>query len=254
MDKLLESIKDTQMQTLSHLIHMIDEDSDVQDIKDVIENDPPLCMNLLKVVNSAYFSPRKPIRDIQGAIVRLGYNNLLEFAMNQKLRHAFPPDNQFRKDLWKHSIATAITHKLMYENEYGTMGTQAYTLGLIHDIGLFAEEQFCPDFYEVIKPGTNIIPLENEILGFNHCKTGSMICKQWNLPEDMAYAIQNHHEPYKNTLSVAETISQDLRFGFNESTQQIKYEKTGFSQYAIENIQKETLEELKRLQNAGLTP
>ncbi|MFP4424302.1 MAG: HDOD domain-containing protein [Candidatus Woesearchaeota archaeon] len=253
MDKLLGSLKYTQMQTLSHLIHLIDKDSDVLDIKEVIENDPPLCMNLLKVVNSAYFFPRKPIKDIQGAIVRLGYNYLLEFAMNQKLYQVFPPDNQFRKDLWKHSVATAITHKLMDENEYGTMGTQAYTLGLIHDIGLFAEEQFFPEFYEVLQD-TNIISLENKILGFNHCNIGSMMCHQWNMPEDMAYAILNHHEPYKNTLSVAETISQDLNFGFNEKTQQIKYENTGFSGYAIKNIQKETLEELKRLQNAGLIP
>ncbi|HDY90053.1 MAG TPA: HDOD domain-containing protein, partial [bacterium] len=76
------------------------------DLKNIIEKDPPLASRLLKRANSAYYGFQKKINEIQEAIILIGFDDVIELALSQKVCELFQKDGHFegysRTGLWEH--------------------------------------------------------------------------------------------------------------------------------------------------------
>ena len=158
-----------------------DPNSTQEDLRKIIEIDPPLAAKVLKVANSAYYSPSSNIGDIKKAVWLIGLDAVQELAMSQKIRAFFDGDTvssrYSRVALWKHSIAIAVFGKLIYRREFGEKGECMYAAGLLHDVGIIIEDQLCHDeFMQVLgqirELKTDLAEAELRIFGFNHATLG----------------------------------------------------------------------------------
>ena len=219
--------------TIAELIRLInDPKSSANDLKNVIEIDPPLSAKLLKLANSAYYGFPRTISDLQEAIVCVGFDALKEIALTQKVCELFSDSETFagysRQGLWKHSVAVAICGKFIYQRELREKGSDIYIAGILHDIGIIIEDQFLlKEFYLVLDNTgggkVNFPEIEQSILGFNHADIGKAIAIDWNFPEALYIAIGHHHAPinvdpeYEKialTLYLSNSICLEKKIGF----------------------------------------
>jgi len=213
LNHIVNLVNDSEISSIKSVVTGIvkiinDPRSSAKDLKDLIELDPPLSAKLLKVANSAYFSRGTKIVEIMQAVIWIGYDALRELALSQKVCEIFNNDEVVegysRTSLWKHSIAVAILAKMIYRRELGKRGEDIYAAGLLHDIGIIAEDQFLQSqFLSVLRKmnteKTNQTDAETEMLGYDHTDVGRAIAENWNLPQVLAMSLGYHH-----TLSAAQ--------------------------------------------------
>ncbi len=135
----------------------------------------------------------------------LGDNKVREIAIlcsaSGVLRRGVRSYGIMPDEFWLHSISTAISARLLAEIYGPEMRDEAFTAGLLHDIGKLAinrvieEEQketirdtgdgLSPDYYS----------REMGLYGFDHCTIGFFLARNWNFSDEMTQAIAFHHYP-----------------------------------------------------------
>lgn len=265
-------------QSVTSIIRVIqDPQATVKELKSVIILDPPLAAQVLKTANSAYYSRtyKQTFVDIEQAIIWLGSDAIKELALNQKVCEIFDKADGFqefsRKSLWRHSIAVAQMAKSIYRKEFGLRGENAYVAGLLHDIGIIAEDQFLSeDFKEVIalscQQFVHISQAEQQMFGYEHGDVGAAICFSWSLPAELIAVIGNHNTPRNieapfarlaATLYIADYYCQNNGFNFGVVP---KNDVHLFNEclliaelnaYALELIFRNVKEELNHMTNHG---
>jgi len=241
LEKMVNLVDDSSIASIQNVVSGIvriinDVNSSVKDLTEVIKLDPPLVAKILKVANSAYYASLQTISKIDEAVMRIGFNQLNFIALGQKVHDVFDQKKTIkgysRNLLWKHSVAVGILGKIIIENSSGKSGDDMYAAGLLHDIGIIAEDQFLKkeDFVKAL--GTvdngdkNLHEIENEILGYNHASLGQAILENWNFPNELSHAVGCHHNYIKDgeegletasALFLADYLCQKNGYGYSDS-------------------------------------
>jgi putative nucleotidyltransferase with HDIG domain len=205
-------------------------DSSIREFEEIISLDPVLLTRLLRYVNSPMFSLVSRVDSISKAVVMVGMKELRNLVAVETVKTIFmssdlDPPGLSRKDLWAHSATTAIVSRMVAQRIFEQDGEDAFLAGILHDIGMIAEMQvesmsfskLCSSYMS--GPG-EIIEYENSILGTNHTKVGTAICKDWNLDKGVMDAIRNHHNKKREypldsltaILQIADYISCRLKY------------------------------------------
>jgi putative nucleotidyltransferase with HDIG domain len=150
------------------------------------------------------------VSTIQHAAIILGFQTLSELTtmagfsaiMGRKL----PGYGYHSDELWKHSLAVALSSKLIAEKINPDLINDAFTAGLIHDLGKLILDPYVQDqreaFDEFIEDeNQTFLIAERQILGFDHAEIASEICSHWKYPESLTQAIRYHHNPSESNGS-----------------------------------------------------
>ncbi len=213
---------------------MADPESGVDDIAKIIETDQSMVSNVLRMVNSAYYSVPAKIASIQQACVLLGIRVLKEIiimaGVSKLLEKNLKGYGFASGELWKHSVASALCSKFIAEKEGPVMKNDAYIAGLIHDVGKIALDPYVlermNEFNVFLEDeSTDFMKAEKSILGFDHAEIASEICMKWKFPESIALAIRHHHQPSLSQgdklsymVHLADFIAKSSSFGFSRKT------------------------------------
>lgn len=240
LNNIIELIEESDISSIKNVVSGLvkiinDPKSTAKDLKELIQIDPPLTAKMLRLANSAYYSPRNKIGELHQAIVWVGYDAIKELALSQKVCEIFRKDKSFegysRNSLWKHSLAVALFAKMIYRREFGNRGENVYAAGLLHDIGIIAEDQFYQDEFKITlnklkNEKKNLIRAEYEVFGFEHSEVGKAIIDYWQIPQEIGVAIGSHHNPDKAgqefskisyTLYVADNFCQEKDIGYGDA-------------------------------------
>jgi len=102
------------------------------------------------------------------------------------------------QDCWRHSRATAIAARWLAPF-YRINPEQAYTAGLMHDIGRLGMLSAFPEYPDLLSSavGSNQDLLDQEGCSFstNHCEAGLFLTRIWGLPEEFWDTASQHHAP-----------------------------------------------------------
>lgn len=197
----------------------------------MIEYDPGLTANVLQLSNSAYFGWSRSIRTVKEAIVRLGTNRIFQMVLCMSVAPLVrKPIRGYDMDsagLWRHSIATAICGELVAGELQLACSGEAFTAGLLHDMGKIVLGTFVEVDDEPIKEIMRTDQLsfneaEQMVLGIDHAEVAAALLLAWNLPEDVAGAVRWHHQPSRaeddrrelaDLIHVADILCLEFGFG-----------------------------------------
>jgi HD-like signal output (HDOD) protein len=179
-------------------------DTGVQELAEVIKNDPPLTLKILKIVNSAFYGFHEKIHTINHALTILGTDEIknLTFglAMAKCLESAGFKGSYSPERLWHHSMGAAYIAAYLsrYHSKY--QDQDMFTAGLLHDFGkIFFMENFSELYDTTLNTATKgCLPIhgaEEENFGISHQTIGRQISSNWNLPDYLVDAIAFHHQP-----------------------------------------------------------
>lgn len=163
-----------------------------------IEMDPVLAAHALCEVNAEAQS----IVSLREACARLGDARLRGIINQNPKRDACAHDAE---QLWEHSLRTAIAARLLAEHTSIIKAEEAYTLGLLHDIGEVLLRSLFPEEMENILWFTLNERIEREIAAFgvDHTQVGHWILEACGLPVSIAAAVQAHHDALRINAPVA---------------------------------------------------
>ncbi len=190
--------------TSIRLLELLDDpDVSVEPVAEVIEKDPSLTANLLKLSNSAYYGMRRRVGTVREALLHLGSRTVLTIAfatsMGEVMRGPMTGYRLPRRRLWSHALATGVAAaRLCGPDASGAPRDRAFTAGLVHDIGKLLLDRLLQQQIEQLPAPAEakaLLIAERALLGFDHAEAGAALAEAWNFPADLAEAIGGHHEP-----------------------------------------------------------
>jgi putative nucleotidyltransferase with HDIG domain len=181
-------------------------DSDMSDIVDTISLDQVLTVTVIRSANSALSNPVSKITTVKGAIIRLGTGTVLAMAMGNNVRgrlskYPLSDIGIDEKRLWKHSVAAALASECIKRVVKEPIPAETFTAALLHDIGKLILARYLEKDVkkqideEVSNEGAHPTEVEFDILGCDHAELGSIIARQWELPESIIHGVAWHHAP-----------------------------------------------------------
>lgn len=192
-------------QILEELINRLsDIDSSLESIEDLIEIDQAITSRILKVSNKVEFlEPDEPrISSIHDALHKIGLENAKRISLNVSVLHLmenieFPRAFSFAS-LWQHCLGVAVASSVLAEETGYENPDQAYTCGLVHDIGKlikikFNQEEFCEEIRAARECNLDLHDFEliNECL--MHDALGGLMMEFWGMPLELSSVIRYHH-------------------------------------------------------------
>lgn len=208
LEALLASGK--QLPTLPVLVVQVqralaNEMSGLRDIGEIIERDPALTARLLRVANSVMFSRGDPVNSIGVAVGRLGMGHVRSLCLAVGVVRAFGDSGQRldHKRYWEHSAAVGMVAERLADlsKRYARVdGAEAYTAGLLHDVGLLVTDQFFPEEFAGVQEemdfeGVARWRTEMNRLGMDHGAIAGRVLDRWQLPATVRAAVASHHQP-----------------------------------------------------------
>jgi len=193
-----------------------DEESSMKDIAKIIETDPSLAANILKVSNSPYYGVRERVGSLKLALAILGLNEIINIVTSISIVRMFPTPKRKsgfnRLKFWRHSFGTACAAQMLArELKFDLEGVE-FVAGLIHDIGkLVIDQYFHPKMKEIesvcAKEDLEVNEAEVKVMGVDHALIGSWLADSWHLPGTLVDAIEYHHRPL-DVLTLARPSEQ----------------------------------------------
>jgi putative nucleotidyltransferase with HDIG domain len=177
-----------------------------KDLVKVIEHDPVLTGQVLKVVNSAYFGLSRQIASVRHAVVFVGINTVKHLALTAAAIGSLPRTTAAGIDMQaylKHALTTATISRMLAQR-YGSGTTEDVQLlflsGLLHDIGTVACAQFMPERYsqalaESLNDPALLVRAERRIFGLDHAEISALLLAKWTMPELVVEAVSTHLDP-----------------------------------------------------------
>lgn len=175
--------------------------TNMAEIGEILSLDQSLAMLVLRWANSAYYGLRHPVVTVSQAVVVLGQqairNVILASTVASMMDRPLSGYGLDKGDLWQHSIAVAGAAREISKNKGSELSEEAYTAGLLADIGKLAFEYLLRDV-DLSAPqwqGKSFSDLEEQFFGIDHSVLGAELARRSNLPPRLLDAIEHHHDP-----------------------------------------------------------
>ncbi len=204
----------TQIQEIMHSDNM-----HIADTAELISGDPALVAQILKVVNSAYYSLPKEIADVKFAIAYLGLNDVYRIVLTLSAVNTL--DIGAEKELhefWAHSFFSALSAKYLAKKYSPHLAQEElWSAAILHDIGKLVYLKFFPKHYKALKKyskdqGCLFSKAEEHFSFPPSAYLGSLLCKHWQLPSKIKSACSSHGLEDLRSIDIDDTSKEFIRF------------------------------------------
>jgi HD-like signal output (HDOD) protein len=184
-------------------------DASIDQIGQIISKDLGMLTKMLQVVNSPFYGLPRRISSATQAVALLGLEAIKSLVLSMKVFSQFESSSQtfFSLDvLWNHGMTTG-RYARMIAKDQGTdtrVMEDAFTAGLLHDVGLLVLATNVPDQYTetlalMQNQGIAEWEAERQVLGATHAEVGGYLLGTWGLSDTIVEAVAFHHDPTRST-------------------------------------------------------
>jgi HD-like signal output (HDOD) protein len=191
----------------------------------LLAHDQALTARVLRLSNSAFYSPREPVRTPEQAVVLLGLGTVRAIILKASIFSAY--DMARARPFWLHALGTACAARIVARAAGMGRGDDTFVMGLLHDLGKLALDEFLPELYRPVRDavernGGLLRDAEIRLLGCDHAAVGRFLCEHWSLPPAYRDAIAGHHDislvgeahrPFAACVQLADIIARALLIG-----------------------------------------
>lgn len=205
----------------------------IEKLSGVIEKDQAMVPRILKLVNSSFYGFKSRVANINRAIILLGFNTIRNAVVAVSIIEALavkkPVEGFDIKEFWMHSVAVAVISKYLAGETRLNPPEDAFTGGLLHDLGKVILSQFFPELFRNVlifarENNCSFYEAEKKEIYITHANIGTYMARKWKLPESLADTIRYHHALKKNVndfnllilVHTADTIANSFVNGKKE--------------------------------------
>ncbi len=183
-----------------------DPNGSTSQMAEVIERDPAVATKVLRFANNSFYAVRNPVTTIHDAWAILGSKVITNMVVQSTVvgRYSMGPKVEGFDPalLWDHSFKTALAARLLCKaspEDCGMDPYEAYTCGLLHDVGKMVLLQCQPvRFADALRfSKSNNVPLakaETILFGFSDLQVCSQLARRWKLGRNIEVSVMRFHE------------------------------------------------------------
>ena len=182
-----------------------DPDFSLADLGKLIEADPALSARVMHLANSSFYGLAQQVSSALRAVTVLGQVTVRAIAAVSAGGLLDTGGRAVPDGFWAHSTMTAAGSSVI-ARRLGVPASEAFSAGLLHDIGSALLFRQVPDQYEAVlqfaslDPG-NRLDFERKVLGLDHAEAGAAVLRAWRFPPAFVEAVRNHHGPIDTELT-----------------------------------------------------
>lgn len=180
------------------------ESAGMGEVAGLVRRDLGVASQVLRLANSVHCASDRPVAEIGQAVAMLGMDTLKALVLFRGLIAGCDsprPQGLDLEKLWYHSfqVATGV-RKLAVLERQAQLADQAFSVGLLHDIGLvvLATEpsgRYRALLEQAMSSRTPLAVLEQDTFGVDHTQVGAHLLALWGLPPEFCRPVREHHAP-----------------------------------------------------------
>ncbi len=202
-------------EAVTKIKQLIDDDAtSMDDIAEVINYDPAIMTQVLKISNSALYKFPSTITTVSKAIQVIGTRSVYDLVLAYGVAYAFKDLNKDIIDLdkfWELGVNCALLAKYFAEELGVRESEKLFVCGLLHNLGELVLVQLNP---KVAQKGAEItnqtrpIELQKKYLGFCYSDISAELLKLWGIPGDISEIVASTHASEKVATNQEQKILQ----------------------------------------------
>lgn len=220
-----------------------DQTASMDEIAEVINYDPAIMAQVLKISNSALYKFPTSISTVSKAIQVIGTKAVYDLVLAYGVSNAFSsisPDVIDLERFWERAVSCGLLAKYFAEELGVKEPERLFVSGLLHNIGELVVVKFEPDIAKLCTQlNSNTTPLDLELsnLGFSYTQVTAELLKGWGLPLEIYQPINHIHPSLLKELSKEDQI---LKLSYLLSINNVYKEHytafRGLTPYLYENL------------------
>ena len=194
---------------------LIDDDAtSMDDIAEVINYDPAIMSQVLKISNSALYKFPNTITTVTKSIQVIGTRSIYDLVLAYGVANAFKvidPDVVDLEKFWEQGVSCALLCKYLAEEVGLKEPEKLFVCGLLHNLGELVLVQLNPaeaNKCASISSENTPLMLQKKYLGFSYADVSSELLKLWGIPTDISQIIAKTHVSEHLAQSKEEKIIQ----------------------------------------------
>ncbi len=189
----------------------------MEELIHVIRMDPAIAGRIVKFANSPLFGIRKTEQTIEASVVMLGTTMIRTLVLGFSLADKKVATEELRphfQQIWRETLFQAVAAEVLGERHKGIDPAVWFLGALIQDAGrLVMLNVFGKEYVErVIRcdSDASLCEREAQAFGFSHADVSAALCKTWNLGQEFADAVIQHHSARTTPSEDEATLSRAL--------------------------------------------
>ena len=194
---------------------LIDDDgTSMDDIAKVINYDPAIMSQVLKISNSALYKFPSVITTVAKSIQVIGTRSIYDLVLAYGVANAVKnvdPDVVDLEKFWEQSVSCALLCKHLAEEVGLNEPEKLFVCGLLHNIGELVLVQLNPTAANkcaAISKNNTPLMLQKKHLGFAYTDVSSELLNLWGIPLDISQIVAKTHTSEHTAQSQEEKIIQ----------------------------------------------
>jgi HD-like signal output (HDOD) protein len=194
---------------------LIDDDATSMDnIADVINYDPAIMSQVLKISNSALYKFPNTITTVRKAIQVIGTRSIYDLVLAYGVSNAFKKIDPNVVDLekfWEQSVSCALLCKFLAEEIGLKEPEKLFVCGLLHNLGELVLVQLNPEVAgkcTYISVENTPLMLQKKYLGFSYVDISLELLKIWGIPSGIAQIVSKTHVSEHTAQSKEDKVIQ----------------------------------------------
>ena len=173
--------------------------ANMAEVADLINGEPSLVAQVLKVANSAYYGLPREITNVKFALAFLGLNEVYRMVLSLSVVNTLAIDEKGELEkFWFHSFYAALSTKYLAKKYEPLLSyEELWSAAILHDIGKLIYLKFFPDHYKAIlklkqEEGCLFSMAEKKLSLPTSAFLGNILCGHWRLPRHIEDAGKCH--------------------------------------------------------------
>ncbi len=199
-DELVDEIQELRPlpAIATQIIRMAEDDRfSAQELGRTVSMDQALTLTVLRIANSAFYGLPRRITTLRESVVLLGFREVKALAVAACLMDGgeVPAFMDYQR-FWLNSVTVGLLAETLADAE-GRDPTDAFTAGILHNVGRLALAQHRPVWLEraveqASESGRPIHDVQRDALGFSDAELGAAMARGWGFPERLVEAVSYH--------------------------------------------------------------
>ncbi len=168
------------------------------DLGRLIESDPALSAQVIRLANTAFYGLSGKVSSAWRAVTVLGLATVRALATTAAFDLFSEKGRSVPDDFWPHSVLTAASASAV-ARRVGLPGNDAFSVGLLHDLGAALVFRRAPRRYDAIverlatEEGLTLVDAERQEFGITHAEVGAAALGVMKFPAEFVTAVGVHH-------------------------------------------------------------